>query len=165
MFRVSINRNAVASLYKFTDYFIGFENVAAVREIFGDKTQDVLRNLKVEFSSRRGYMGVNDEDGHIIISIRHLRNAQERVLYLDIIHELVHVKQFMNGQELFEHRREYVDRPTEIEAYAHTVKEARRIGMNDTEIYEYLEAEWMNKDELSRLAHNIGVAVPKEQEA
>ncbi len=162
MFGVSINRDAKASLYKFTDYFKGFEKVGAVREIFGEKTEEVLKDLKVEFVSRRGYMGVNDEDGHVIVSIRHLKNGEERVLYLDIVHELVHVKQFMNGQELFEHGREYVDRPTEIEAYTHAVKEARRIGMNDREIYEYLEAEWMNQEELNRLAHNIGVAIPKD---
>jgi hypothetical protein len=162
MFGVSINRDAHPSLYDFTDYFKGFDKVDSVRQIFGDKTSEILDNLKVEFSSRRGYMGVNDEDGHVIISIRHLKNSPEKILYLDIIHELVHVRQFMDGQELFEHRWQYVDRPTEIEAYSHAVKEARRIGMNDAEIYEYLKAEFMNEGELNRLAARIGVVAPKE---
>ena len=34
---------------KFTDYFKGFEKSEAVRGIFGEKTEEVLRNLKVQF--------------------------------------------------------------------------------------------------------------------
>jgi hypothetical protein len=162
MFGVVIERDVKIALHSFTDYFKGFENVGAVREIFGGDTEKVLSNLKVEFYSRRGYMGVSDEDGHIVVSASYLKNGSQRDIYLDIIHELVHVKQFHNGEELFEHRWEYVDRPTEIEAYAHTIREARRIGMTDDEIYEYLKAEWMDKEDLDRLAHSIGVRIPDE---
>ncbi len=35
----------------------------------------------------------------------------------------------------------YVDRPTEIEAYQTTVAEAKRIGMTDEQIIEYLKTE------------------------
>jgi len=164
MFGVSINRDVKITLHKFTDHFKGFENVEAVRELFGSETEKVLSNLQVEFySSRRGYMGVNDQDGHLLVSAHYLKRGSERDIYLDIIHELVHVKQFMNGQELFEDRWEYVDRPTEIEAYAHAVKEARRIGMTEEEIYEYLQTEWMSDDDANRLARSVGVRVPEEQ--
>jgi len=161
MFGVEINRDVRITLHSFTGHFKGFEKVKAVREIFGDETEKVLNNLKVEFySARRGYMGVSDQDGHLLISAHYLRNGNERDLYLDIVHELVHVKQFLEGKELFENRWEYVDRPTEIEAYQHAVKEARRIGMSDDEIYEYLKTEWMSDEELEKLAKSVGVKIP-----
>lgn len=160
MFGVEINRDVKINLHRFTGHFKGFEKVEAVREIFGEETEKVLDNLKVEFySSRRGYMGVSDQDGHMMISVYYLRNGNERDLYLDVIHELVHVKQFLDGKELFENRWEYVDRPTEIEAFQHAVKEARRIGMSDAEIYEYLKTEWMSQEDLQKLAKSVGVTI------
>jgi hypothetical protein len=54
--------------YPFTEYFKGFENLEIVKRIFGNKTVEAIRNLKVEFSSHRGYMGVSDLNGHLIIS-------------------------------------------------------------------------------------------------
>jgi len=160
MFGVEINRDVKVTLHRFTDYFKGFEKVEAVREILGNETERVLNNLKVEFySSRRGYMGVSDQDGHILISAHYLKNGNERDLYLDIVHELVHVKQFLEGKELFENRWEYVDRPTEIEAYQRAVNEARRLGMTDKEIYQYLKTEWMSEDDLKRLADAVGVKI------
>jgi hypothetical protein len=48
-FGVDINRGAEVILYPFMDYFKGFENVGAVRSTFGEKTEEVLKNLKVEF--------------------------------------------------------------------------------------------------------------------
>jgi pheromone shutdown protein TraB len=164
MFGVSIDRDVKITLHRFTDHFKGFEKVGAVREIFGHETEMILSDLKVEFySGRRGYMGVNDQDGHMMVSAHYLRNGNERDLYLDVIHELVHVKQFMDGRELFENRWEYVDRPTEVEAYQHTVKEARRIGMSDEEICEYLKTEWMSDEDLHKLANSVGVEISSKQ--
>ncbi|HLN45689.1 MAG TPA: hypothetical protein VK209_08285, partial [Candidatus Sulfotelmatobacter sp.] len=39
----------IGSKHNFTDYFKGFDRVEAVREYFGENTEEVLRNLKVEF--------------------------------------------------------------------------------------------------------------------
>jgi len=154
---VKITREVNITLYKFIDYFKGFEKVEAVREIFGDQTEELLNRLKVEFVSRRGYMGVDEQDGHLIVSAYYLKSGSERDIYLDIVHELVHVKQCMQGQKLFDHRYDYVDRPTEIEAYRHAVKEARRLGMTEKQIYNYLRTEWMSEKELARLAKAVGV--------
>ena len=161
MFNVQVRRDAKITLHPFLDYFTGFEKVDAVRSVFGEDTGNVLDRLRVEFSSRRGYMGVNDHDGHMIVNVDYLKNGKERDLYLDVIHELVHVKQFFDGKDLFDTTWEYVDRPTEIEAYQHAVNEARRIGMNDEEIYEYLKIERMTVDELQRLAKSVGVSIPR----
>ncbi len=130
-----------------------------MKKIFGRDTATVLQKLKVEFfSSRFGYMGVSDEDGHILISTHHLKNAEDNILYLDIVHELFHVKQFMDGKKLFLDEFEYVDSPIEIEAYKITVKEAKRIGMSTSEIIEYLKVEWVNEEAHGRLVKALGLS-------
>jgi hypothetical protein len=155
---VKITREAKVTLYKFTDFFSGFENVPAIRALFGDKTEDILRNLKIEFySAKFGYMSVSDEDGHLIVSAYHLRSADEAVVYLDVVHELHHVKQFMDGKQLFLMEFEYVDSPIEIEAYIPTVAEARRIGMTDDEIRDYLKIEWISEEQFARLLGRMGL--------
>jgi hypothetical protein len=159
---IKIVRDASATLHRFTDYFIGFENVPAIRKLFGTETEKVLHDLKVEFySSRFGYMSVCQDDGHILVSTYYLKHGDERSIYLDVIHELTHIKQFMNGEELFDDRFEYVDRPTEIEAYKYAIEEGRRIGMNDGELYEYLKMDWMSQEEVDKLAKALGIRNPK----
>ncbi len=150
-------RDVKVSTYPFTDYFTGFEKVKAVQQLFGKKTDEVLNNLKIEFFGRRGYMGVSNTDGHIIISAFYLNNGDIVDIYLDIIHELVHVKQFMDGKELFDRHYNYVDRPTEIEAFSHAVKEARNLGLTDERILNYLRTEWMSDEDLQRLAKSLNV--------
>lgn len=160
---VKIPRNVKIATHSFTDYFKGFEKVGAVREVFGEKTEKVLSNLKVEFAGIRGYMGVNETDGHLIIGARYLNEGDMVDIYLDVIHELVHVKQFLDGKELFDSDYSYIERPTEVEAYRHAVKEARRLGMTDERICEYLRTEWMSDDDLQRLAETVGVKLSIEK--
>ena len=127
----------------FMDYFKGFEKSQAVRGIFGDKTDEVLKNLKVEFIWF-GYMGVDDNDGHLMVNERYLNSGDKTDIYLDVVHEMCHVKQHLEGKELFYPGYDYVDRPTEVEAYRYTVKEAKRLGLNDERILSYLQTEWMS---------------------
>jgi hypothetical protein len=158
---VQIPRDVPTSLHPFLEHFKGFEKVEAVRETFGDQTDKVLGDLRVEFfGAKFGYMGVSDEDGHLLASADYLKNGKWRDIYLDVVHELVHVRQFMEGKELFDENFEYVDRPTELEAYKHTVKEARRLGMTDVEIFEYLKVTWLSEQEVRRLAMNLDVNPP-----
>jgi hypothetical protein len=147
----------MASTHPFTDYFKGFEKVKAVRQLFGEKTEQVLRDLKVELTSIGGYMWVSNIDGHIIVSSRYLSNGSRVDIYLDAIHELVHVKQFMEGKELFDIDYGYTERPTEVEAYRYAVEEARIIGLSDERICEYLKTEWMSEEDLRILAKALNV--------
>jgi hypothetical protein len=155
--KVEITRDVPTVTYLFTDYFKGFEKVEAVRGIFGKNTDAVLGNLRVEFAGMRGYMGVSNVDGHLLISTLYLKKGDMVDIYLDIIHELVHVKQFMEGKELFDDRFSYEERPTEIEAYRHAVEEARRLGLSDARICNYLKTEWMTDEEFKRLAETVNV--------
>ena len=143
----------------FLEYFKNFDKVKAVQGIFGEKTTEVLSNLKVEFSWLKGYMYVDGADGHLVISKEYLNKGDKKEIYLDLIHELCHVKQFMEGKELFDPTYDYVDRPTEIEAYRYAVQEARRIGFTEERLRCYLRTEWMSDDDFERLAKAVNVSL------
>jgi hypothetical protein len=146
--------------YSFTDYFKGFERNEIVKHLFGDRTEEVIRGLKVHFSWVGGYMGVNPSNGHLMVNPDYLRNGDKVDIYLDVVHELVHVRQWMDGKSLFGGSYRYVERPTEVEAYRYTVEEARRLGLSDERICHYLKTEWMSDDDLQQLAKNLGVKCP-----
>jgi hypothetical protein len=146
---VRVNREAPSqALQPFTEYFKGFEKVAAVREVFGDETEEVLGGLKVGFmSNRQMYMGVRDHDGNLVVGTYHLRHSSSQTLYLDIVHELFHIGQWRKDKEWFtrEHERFmgnfelYYVSPIEVPAYKHAVREGERLGMTPEEITEYLK--------------------------
>lgn len=146
---IKINRKTPPLvLLPFRDYFKGFESVQAVRSVFGEETDAILRNLKVGFISLRFmYMGIRDEDGSIVVGTYHLKHSDLRTLYLDIVHELFHIKQWKEDKKHFEqeHRKfmedrsKYYSSPIEVPAYKHTVREAERIGMQRDEIVEHLK--------------------------
>ena len=146
----------VSQQAKFTEYFRGFEKNRAVIGIFGKETEAVLSNLKVDFIWF-GYMGVSDDDGHLMVNKRYLSTGNKQDIYLDIIHELCHVKQHMEGRDLFDPLYDYVDRPTEIEAYRYAVQEAKRLGLSAMEIRVYLKTEMMSYAVLDKLIRNMGV--------
>ena len=155
---VQINRKAPTKLYSFTKFFRGFEMVPTVRALFGRRTDRVLRSLKVEFfGARFGYMGTSDIDGHLLISTHHLSDSEFRTIYLDIVHELCHVRQFQKGRPLFYPKLSYVDAPSEIEAYRLTIKEGQRIGMTSRQLVDYLKVEWITPAEHRRLARRCGL--------
>jgi hypothetical protein len=147
----------------FTDYFRGFDKVEAVRRIFGDKTGRVLRDLKVEFIWLGGYMGVNGANGHLMVNPKYLNTGDRTDIYLDVIHELVHVRQFMEGKDLFDTHYSYTDRPTEVEAYRYAVEEAKRLGLGDDRICDYLKTEWMSGKEFEQLASTVNVHCKQAQ--
>jgi hypothetical protein len=63
----------------------------------------------------------------------------------------------MDGKHLFDQRYDYVNNPTEIEAYRYTVLEAKRIGFSNQRILRYLQMEWMSDEEVKCLVTNIGI--------
>lgn len=155
---VEIRRDVPGDSCRFTDLFGGFDEVGAVKKIFGRNSRKVLESTMVHLIQNRGYLRVDNDTGDIIVCEPYLKTADERHLYLDLIHELVHVKQHHEGRELYDKKFSYVDRPTEIEAYSLAVGEAKRIGMTDTEIVDYLDVEWVGKDDFRRLLNAVGIA-------
>ncbi|HYB45542.1 MAG TPA: hypothetical protein VEC92_03370 [Nitrososphaerales archaeon] len=154
---VQIDRSAPPGSFPFTRLFRGFEGVGAVRRIFGEKTDDVLAGLTVEVIESRGYLRINDGNGSIMVNSKYLREGEERHIYLDVIHELVHIRQHREGKELWDKNYAYVDRPTEIEAYRVAVEEARRIGLTEAEVADYLKVEWVPEEDFRRFLNTLGV--------
>ena len=50
-----------------------------------------------------------------------------------------------------------MDRPTEVEAYAFSVAEARRLGVPDSYLREDLSVAWVGKADSLRLLRHLGV--------
>lgn len=161
----TITRKLDVGLYDVGKVFTGLIDVKCLHKIYenSNSLQSVLAKVKVKVVGEDYYMYVDDSDGCIVVGKNHLGKSDEVTLYLDIIHELVHVKQFMDGRDIYDERYEYVDRQTEIEAYQVVVDEARNLGMNDDAIMEYLKVEWVNEDGLKRLANRLGVSPAKLQ--
>ena len=92
-----------------------------------------------------------------MVNKTYLKNGDKTDIYLDVVHELCHVKQHLDGRELFDPRYDYVDRPTEVEAYRYAVQEAKRLGLSDERILCYLQTEWISDEDLKRLVKNMGI--------
>jgi hypothetical protein len=154
-----VNRNLPEGRYLLMKVFSGLEDVESLNAYVGNPTwlRRILEETEVMLSQDTGYMYVNDGDGSLVVGLEYLQTADVRYLYLDVIHELAHVKQYLDGRELFDENYSYVDRPTEVEAYQCTVKEARKIGMADDAIAEYLYVEWITRKEHARLLRTLGV--------
>ena len=151
---IKINRDVRPGTYALGQIFDGLHQVEAVRQIFKTKKEldQVFSNLSIIVEEKDHYMYVKNDDGSVVVGLAHLKSADLKILYLDIVHELVHVRQQRAGLNLYDKSYSYVDRPTEIEAYKVTVSEARQLGMSDKEILDYLQVEWITPKEHKRLA-------------
>jgi hypothetical protein len=194
---VDISKTGPITLHPFTDYFRGFESVLGIRRLFGDDTERVLSGLSVEFQSYPlDYVRMNDADGHLEVSLWHLRDSDISVLYLDIFLYLQFVSQFLEGRwdaasffidstiwheeahfrdytarlAGFENFQDFVaaskrrgfgflDTPVAIEAYKATIDEARRIGMPEKELAEYVDAPAgpMTREAHRRFMRSLGI--------
>jgi len=105
-----------------------------------------------------GFRMVETRDDAIVVARSHLVNSPTMDVYLDIIHEFLHILQRHQGRELWPRQIPYVQRPTEVEAYAFSVAEARRLGVPDDYLREYLEVTWVSRADYRRLLRNLGVS-------
>ena len=158
---ININRKATYGQYNLSDIFpdIGQNPILLIIFTTAAEVNTVLSNTPVIVSDKPRYMKVDNGDGSILIGIKHLQHSDAAILYLDIIHELVHVKQHRRGLDLYDRTKAYVDRQTEFDAYALTVEEARRICFTEKQILDYLSVEWITPEEHRRLAKKLKVDV------
>ena len=159
--KVEIIRNITKPNCLFREHFKKFENIKAVQRIFGEKTRAVIESLEVEFTDNTLYMCV-DYDGRLLVNPAYLATGDFADLYLDVIHELVHVRQVLNGKNC-NHALPYVERPLEIEAYRTAVEEARTLGWDESQILSYLDSDLINAEELEKLASALEISVEKQQ--
>jgi hypothetical protein len=137
--------------YKFTQIFIGAENSPTLLRLFGSQRNmsKIVRHLKVSIIDSDWGIWLDHNTGAVCVGSKYLSTAKINCLYLDV--------QFLDGKDLFDQTFEYVDRPTEIEAYRYTVDEAKRLQMSEDEILRYLRVDAVDDSELGRLIEKIGV--------
>ncbi|MCI4371959.1 MAG: hypothetical protein L3J78_04850 [Thermoplasmata archaeon] len=161
---VSVNRKVKPGKHAILEVFPGLDRSAAFRALFPDGLrQEVLRDCRIDVVPEDMYMYIDDKAGNVVAGLSYLREGPENIVYLDVLHELTHIRQWHAGKELWDRRYNYVDRPTEIEAYQVAVDEGRRLGMSDREISEYLRVEWTSREEHERLCKRVGVRSPESR--
>jgi len=174
------DRSRVPGRHPLLDVFHGFERTAPFATYPGDPG-DVLRVAQgtsailtegpgwMYVAPRRtppevraaGFRMVETRDDAIVVARGHLRNSPAIYVYLDLLHEFLHILQRRQGRELWPARLPYADRPTEVEAYSFSVVEARRLGVPDAYLRKYLEIPWIGKREFRHLLENVGLAASR----
>ena len=155
----NINRLLEPGQYRLEEVFADIRTFGVLGAIFADaeEVDAIMTRTKVIVVDHPKEIFVDNDDGSITIGLKYLRQASDEFLYLDIIHELCHVKQHLEGRNLYDEGKSYVDRETEIEAYEVAVQEARRIGLNDEAITNYLRVSWITPEEHQRLARRMNI--------
>lgn len=162
MSEISVNRKVKAGLYSLLEVFPGLSRSEAFHSLFSDGLRaQVLRDCRLDLVAEDAYMYIDADKGNVCAGLDYVRTGDARTLWLDILHELTHIRQWHEGRELWDRRLAYVDRPTEIEAYEVAVREARRLGMTDGEIADYLRVEWTSHEDHTRLCQRLGVRMPE----
>ncbi len=166
--------------YPLLELFHGFERTPPFRKYPGDDRRilRIARGTSVYLNAGPGWMYVaptrtppevraagfrmvETPDDAIVVSQRHLKNSPLMDVYLDLLHEFLHILQRHQGRELWPSRLPYADRPTEVEAYSFSIAEARRLGVPDRYLRRYLEVPWIGRREFRHLLSNVGVGAPR----
>jgi hypothetical protein len=119
------------------------------------KLGSLLGTARVRIEPGKGYVWIDDALPAIVLVERYYRQGSPLDLYLDLIHELTHLRQLAERQDVWDERFPYVDRPTEIEGYAVAIEEGLRLGMTEEDIASHLSNPWMTGDDVRRLRTNI----------
>jgi hypothetical protein len=115
----------------------------------------LLRTSRVEIAEEDGYCWVDDDVPCIVVTHEYYRTGSDLDLYLDLLHELTHVRQHLEGADLWDRNFAYVDRWTEVEGYAVAVEEGCRLGMTPEDVVEHLANPWMSEADQHRLRDNV----------
>ncbi len=171
------DRKVAPGRYPLLEVFRGLERTVPFRKYPGDDAaiRTIANGTSAEVADGPGWMYVaprrtppevraagfrmvETPDDVIVVARSHLTNSPSMDLYLDVVHEFLHILQRRQGRELWLGRKvPYVDRPTEVEAYAYSVAEARRLGVPDRYLREYLKVTWVPAAEARRLLRHLGV--------
>ncbi len=152
-----VTRDLERGMHPYRLFLPRFEESPAVRRIQSSATPigPLLDGARVQIRHREGYCYVDVRIPAIVLSEDYYRQANPLDLYLDLVHELTHLRQLAEGKNLWDHSLDYVDRPTEIEGYAVAVEEGIRLGMDEDEVIRHLSNPWMSEAEVARLRSNI----------
>ncbi len=178
-----LDREKPAGKYPLLDVFGGLTDVPPFRDYPGvlETNREVARTSFARIYDGRGYMYlaprtvpaeiraagfemITSPEEEIVVARAHLTESPVLDVYLDVLHEFLHILQRKDGRELWPGLAvPYVDRPTEIEGYAFSLREARRLGVPDGYLRQYLRVFWVTRTEYHRLLGHLGVSVPKRR--
>jgi hypothetical protein len=152
-----VNRTLSCGTHPYRLFLPRFEESPAVRLIATPAVPigPLLDDARIKIKNGEGYCYVDVRIPAIVLMEGYYHNANPLDLYLDLAHELTHLRQLAEGRNIWDHSLHYVDRPTEIEGYAVAVAEGMRLGMTEEQVLQHLSNPWLNDDEVMRLRKNI----------
>lgn len=152
-----VNRTLKVGIHPFRLFLPRFEESPVVRliETPSIPIQSLLDDARVKIKTGEGFCYVDVRIPAITLMENYYRKGKPLDLYLDLAHELTHLRQLAEGKNIWDHSLHYVDRPTEIEGYAVAVAEGIRLGMTEEEVMQHLANPWLNDEEVARLRRNI----------
>ncbi|UCH37172.1 MAG: hypothetical protein JSV76_05670 [Candidatus Bathyarchaeota archaeon] len=151
----TIHHNLELGTYRITKVVNGLENSIALNKIYRRKLAGVMNSTLVDIVNKPWQIWVDRKSKRIRINKDYLSQTDADTLYLDFIHEMVHLWQIDEGKKVFDQSVSYVDKPTEIEAYKYTIEDAKQIGYNTMDIIDYLNVRWIDQEEHQRLVKAV----------
>lgn len=148
-----LDRKLPSGLHPYTRVLPGAAQSPGLARISPDAAMRarLLKEALVYIKPGGGFAYVDVETPCIVLAEEYYRTGADIDLYMDMLHELTHIRQHYEGLDLWDERYAYVDRPTEIEGYAVAVEEGRRLGMDDDDVVEHLTNPWMDDEDVQRL--------------
>ena len=153
----AINRMLGLGTHPYLDLLPGAALSPALRRVERDPTARarLLSGARVKIALTPDYAHINDKEGTIVVSWWYYHLGANLDLYLDLLHELTHLRQLRDGHDLWDARHPYTERPTEVEGYAVAVEEGRRLGMDEARVLAHLNQPWLTLDEVRALVTRI----------
>ena len=151
----TVCHNLGLGTYKITKVVDGLENSVALNKIYRSKLEEIINTTLVDVVNKPWQIWVDRRSKRIKVNKDYLSETDSGTLYLDFVHEMVHIWQIDEGKNVFDQSVSYADKPTEIEAYRHTIEDAKQIGFNTREIIDYLNVRWIDNEEHQRLVKAV----------
>jgi len=115
----------------------------------------LMKRARIWLLAKEGFCWIDETVPCIVLTQHYYQNGNDLDLYLDLLHELTHIRQIFEGRDVWEEKIPYHRRPTEIEGYAVAVAEGRRLGMDELAIIKHLSNPWMTTDQVAELLKSV----------
>lgn len=112
---------------------------------------EVIRGARVRIVAERGFCWVDETTPCIVLTRSYYESGDALDLYLDLLHEATHLRQLLEGRDVWDESFPYHRRPTEIEGYAIAVAEGRRLGLDAKAIRDHVTNPWMTPAQVTEL--------------
>ena len=115
----------------------------------------LVQATKVRIVPENGFCWVDDSIPCIVLAQSYYETGSDLDLYLDLLHELTHIRQLLEGRDVWDENYQYHRRPTEIEGYAVAVAEGQRLGLEKQGILDHLSNPWMTPEQVTDLYKQV----------